>query len=187
MGAVLSADKLERAINAAEVRGHTSPLSLDALVARHAQRRGTNAIRRILDDQRIGATVTRSELENRFLAVLDEHDLPRPSMNRRTDHGELDATWREQRLVVELDGFAVHGTRAAFERDRARDRALQVAGWRVVRITWRQLRDEPGTIATQLSALLGVPPATPRTPSPRSARRARPPRRPTPATRSAAP
>jgi very-short-patch-repair endonuclease len=45
-------------------------------------------------------------------------------------------------------------TRAAFERDGERDRALRVAGWRVVRITWRQRRTDPHTIAGQLAILL---------------------------------
>ena len=56
--------------------------------------------------------------------------------------------------MVELDGFATHGTRAAFEDDRARDRALQTAGYRVLRVTWRQLADDAATIAGQLGALL---------------------------------
>ena len=43
---------------------------------------------------------------------------------------------------MELDGYAAHGTRAAFERDRARDLRLQAEGWRVVRLTWRQLDDD---------------------------------------------
>src|SRR5204863_5525897 len=56
---------------------------------------------------------------------------PCPTNVRSTRHG----------LVVELDGHAVHGTRTAFERDRARDRAFQAAGWRVIRVTWRQLHE----------------------------------------------
>jgi very-short-patch-repair endonuclease len=91
-----------------------------------------------------------------------------------------DALWPDEGLVIELDSYPIHTTRQAFESDRKRDRELTLAGYRVVRITWRQLRDEPARIATQLSELL----ATPRTPSPRSARRARPQSR---ATRSAAP
>jgi very-short-patch-repair endonuclease len=63
--------------------------------------------------------------------------------------------WPDQRLIVECDGFAAHGTRKAFEEYRARDRALQVAGWRVIRITWRQLMTEGGTIAGQMRTLLG--------------------------------
>jgi very-short-patch-repair endonuclease/predicted transcriptional regulator of viral defense system len=188
LAAVVSEEQLERAFDEAEVRRLTSPTSLDALLARYPGRKGAPAIRKVLAKHAaVGQTVTRSELERRFLSLVDASGLPRPRMNRAGDQGELDATWHDERLVVELDGFAVHGTRRAFEDDRARDRALQVAGWRVVRITWRQLRDEPDTIAVQLSALLGVPAAMPRTPSPRSARRGPRRRRPTPATPPAAP
>ena len=157
LAAVVSPDRLERAFNEAEVRRLTSPTSLDALLRRYPGRRGTQAVRRVLErHDAIGVPFTRSDLERDFLAVLDANDIPRPAINRRADdHGELDATWHDQRLVVECDGFATHGTRRAFEADRARDRALVVAGWRVVRITWRQLQEEPDTIARQLAALLG--------------------------------
>jgi len=84
--------------------------------------------------------------------------LPRPPGDRHaaheSDHGELDATWPAARLVVEVDGFATHGTRRAFEADRARDRALQVDGWRVLRLTSRQLAGDAGTIAGQVRILL---------------------------------
>ncbi len=66
----------------------------------------------------------------------------------------IDAVWRDAGLAVELDGHTTHGTRAAFERDRARDRALQVAGFRVVRVTWRQIAREPAALARDLAALL---------------------------------
>jgi very-short-patch-repair endonuclease len=91
-----------------------------------------------------------------LLALLDAGDLPRPTINRLSDDGELDAIWHEQRLIVECDGFAAHGTRKAFEEDRAKDRALQVAGWRVVRVTWRQLTTDGELIARQLRALLAA-------------------------------
>jgi len=155
LAAVVSRPQLEAAFNEAEVRRLMSPTSLDALVARYPKRPGTKAIRGVLENhRRNGATVPTSLLERRFLALLDAHGLPRPHINRRSDHGELDATWPEHRVIVECDGFATHGTRAAFERDRAKDRALQVAGWRVVRITWRQLTDDPDEIAEQLRTLL---------------------------------
>ncbi len=67
---------------------------------------------------------------------------------------EADCVWRSSRVIVELDGRAVHGTAAAFERDRARDRALSAAGWRVVRVTWRQISEEARELAEDLSALL---------------------------------
>jgi very-short-patch-repair endonuclease len=56
--------------------------------------------------------------------------------------------------VVEVDGFAFHSTRQAFERDRVRDAALQTAGYRVIRFTWRQIVDEPHAVVAQLAVLL---------------------------------
>jgi hypothetical protein len=156
LAAVVSAEHLEAAFQEAEVRRLTSPTSLDALLARYPGRRGTQALRRVLENHRKnGQSVPTSVLERRLCAVVDSHDLPLPEINRLSDSGELDAIWRDQRLIVECDGFATHGTRRAFEADRARDRELVVAGWRVVRLTWRQLRDEPDVIARQLAALLG--------------------------------
>jgi hypothetical protein len=67
---------------------------------------------------------------------------------------ECDCLWRSQRVVEELDGRAVHATTAAFERDRARDRALHAEGWRVIRVTWRQLHDESTAIAADLKKML---------------------------------
>jgi very-short-patch-repair endonuclease len=75
-------------------------------------------------------------------------------MNTTIDGYEVDCVWPEQRLIVELDGFDTHRTTFAFERDRARDRRLQAAGWTVVRITWRQLVDEPEAIRADLTRLL---------------------------------
>jgi very-short-patch-repair endonuclease len=67
---------------------------------------------------------------------------------------ELDVLWRAHALAAEVDGFAYHGGRAAFEQDRKRDADLQAAGLRVMRITWRQLVDEPEAVAARLGAAL---------------------------------
>ena len=67
---------------------------------------------------------------------------------------EVDAHWPGTRLVVEIDGWATHGHRGAFERDRAKDARLIAAGYTVMRITWRQLTTEPEAIAARLGAAL---------------------------------
>jgi very-short-patch-repair endonuclease len=67
---------------------------------------------------------------------------------------EVDCLWRRHRLIAELDGHHTHATSMAFERDRARDRALSVEGWRVIRITWRQLRDQAQELEEDLRVLL---------------------------------
>lgn len=57
-------------------------------------------------------------------------------------------------LIVEFDGFAVHGTRQAFESDRIRQNHLVLAGYRVLRYTWRRLQDDPVGIVAEIQAAL---------------------------------
>ena len=102
---------------------------------------------------------TRSEGERRLKALCRAAQLPAPRMNARVAGWEVDAYWPAHKLIVEIDGWRYHGTRAAFERDRRRDAALMAAGYRVVRITWRRLTKEPHSVTAQLGALLTVRPA----------------------------
>src|SRR4051794_34973824 len=95
-----------------------------------------------------------------FLALIDAAGIPRPEVNAIVEGFEVDAVWRDTRLTVELDGRDTHGTAAAFERDRERDRALQVAGWRPIRITYRQLRDTPQAVVRDVRLLRAVCPGT---------------------------
>jgi very-short-patch-repair endonuclease len=71
----------------------------------------------------------------------------------------VDFLWPSKRLVIELDGHAFHSTRAAFERDRVRDAKLQLAGCRVMRVTYRRLDREPAVVAEDVGALLSAGPA----------------------------
>lgn len=98
---------------------------------------------------------TRSELERRFLDVCRRARLPPPEVNVLVEGFEVDALWRDQKLIVELDGYEYHSTRAAFERDRDRDMALQISGYRIIRVTSRRLADDPGEVADGVRALLG--------------------------------
>jgi hypothetical protein len=90
---------------------------------------------------------TRSPLEDAFLELCEVHGIPRPLVNTVVEGFEVDFCWPERRLIVETDGHAYHGTRAAFERDRARDAQLTAHGWRVMRFTERQVRAEPWSVA----------------------------------------
>jgi very-short-patch-repair endonuclease len=158
LAAVLDARHVEKAINEAEVLRLTNPNSLGDLVERHPRRKGIGALRTVLANRTIGSTIIRSELEDRFVQFLDEGVLPRPKVNTNIKIAdrwiEADCVWPDDRLIVELDGHATHATPAAFERDRARDRVLQAAGWRVVRVTWRQLHDESVRLTADLRKLL---------------------------------
>jgi very-short-patch-repair endonuclease len=67
---------------------------------------------------------------------------------------EVDAVWDRERLVVEVDGYRYHRTRAKFERDRRKDAQLLAVGYRVLRVTWRQLTREHETVIATLAATL---------------------------------
>jgi hypothetical protein len=155
LAVVLRPHQLERAMHEVEIQRLTDPLSLPDLLARYPGRRGVRTIRQILD---AGAAPTRSELESRFLSFVRKTGLPLPATNVLVLGFECDCVWREQRVVVELDGRATHATSAAFERDRSRDRALQAAGWRVVRVTWRQLHEDVEALAADLRRIVRAQP-----------------------------
>jgi very-short-patch-repair endonuclease len=69
---------------------------------------------------------------------------------------EVDFFWPDRGLVVEVDGFAFHAHRSAFENDRRRDRILAGEGLTVIRVTWRQLQNEPEKVLARLCMALGA-------------------------------
>jgi very-short-patch-repair endonuclease len=157
LAADLPRPQLERAMNEADIRrlGDCTPLS--ALIDRYPRRAGTATLRAILASKYPTGAPTRNDFEAFFLDFLRDHDLPRPFVNHQVPAaGECDFVWPQHRLIVEVDGYETHGTRQSFEADRARDRALQVAGWRVVRVTWRELLEQPAQLARGLRALLAA-------------------------------
>jgi very-short-patch-repair endonuclease len=99
---------------------------------------------------------TRSRFERRMLALCRRHRLPKPEVNARVGPFLVDFLWQEQGLVVEADGFENHRGRAAFEADRQRDAQLALMAYRVVRFTWRRVRDDPAAVATTVRGLLGA-------------------------------
>lgn len=109
---------------------------------------------RLPTGDRVTPDRTRSELETRFLALCRRHRLPRPEVNVRVDRFRVDFLWRQERLIVELDGWESHRTRSAFEEDRARDARLALLGFEVVRFTWRQVEDHAALAAETVRRLL---------------------------------
>jgi very-short-patch-repair endonuclease len=106
-------------------------------------------LRLIPRDDRDG--MTRSDAERELLALIRRAGLPAPRTNVKVRGHEVDLYWPEHRLVVEFDGWTYHSTRAAFERDRERDAALQLAGERVIRVTHRQLTRRPEALVAQFA------------------------------------
>ena len=125
LASLLDPATLERATNEAEVRN--------------------------LVPRRPGATPTRNDAERALVRLLTRAGLPPTHTNVRVAGYEVDLLYAESRVVVELDSYAFHATRAALERDRAKDAALRLAGHQPLRFTWRQVDERPESVAATVA------------------------------------
>ncbi len=153
LGDVLDERQLSRACEEAERQRCVDWTDALLLVERHPGKLGAKRLRRVLAQQGVGEDRTRSELEQRFLAFCNHHRLGRAEVNSVVAGFEVDACWPAARVVVELDGFAYHGTRLDFERDRRRDAALAALRWVVIRATWARIEHDGRALAGDLRAL----------------------------------
>jgi very-short-patch-repair endonuclease len=146
-------------IREAEYLNRWDRLSLPHLLERYPGKRGSRKVRFALErlkEEPPGRK--RSRLEERFAPFLRRHQLALPRFNDwlfiNGKRYQVDCHWPGTHQIVELDGWQGHHTRSAFREDRARDRALHVAGYSVIHLTWSQLDDEAEQIASDLRALL---------------------------------
>lgn len=155
LAAVLSFHDLEPSFADARARGLVLDRELTELLDRNRGRRGVRPLRRLF---RLGQSggLTRSEAERRLLALVRLAGLPAPEANALVRGFEVDFLWREQRVVLEVDGFAFHAGKGAFERDRARDATLVASGYTVTRVTWRQLVARPEAVIARIAAALAI-------------------------------
>jgi very-short-patch-repair endonuclease len=155
LAGTLSQRQLERAINEAEIKRLWDELSLHDLLRRYPRRMGSRNLRAALSRHSEGAAATKSDLEELFIAFAEGAGLPRPQTNVHVEGIEVDCVWRAQRVIIEVDSWEIHRTRAAFERDREKSRILQAAGWRCVPITYLQLKHASSEVARDVRRLLG--------------------------------
>lgn len=106
-----------------------------------------------------GAARMRSVLERRADEALRSRGAPQGEWNVviYDDRGrvrEVDLCYRQQRLIVEFDGLRYHRTTMRQRRDRATDRRLQLAGWSVLRFTWRDVVHEPAQMVHDIMRAL---------------------------------
>jgi very-short-patch-repair endonuclease len=140
--AVVPPRMVERALEQSYVLRLITPGAIEDALER-ARGRNTAALRRLLAKETATPTLTRSELEEAFLALCRRGGLPDPEVNAQLQGYEVDFLWRKQRRVVEVDGYAFHSRRGAFERDRRKDVDLELAGFPVTRFTHDQVLHEP--------------------------------------------
>jgi very-short-patch-repair endonuclease len=135
-----------------ELRRHASATAYARAIKEAAYRRLiTDAqTRSLLGD----APTAAHESERRLVDLIAKARLPPPKTNRKVHGFEVDLYWPDHGIVVEVDGFQAHGHRQAFEDDRRKDLALRAAGLTVVRVTWRQITEEPEALVAALARLL---------------------------------
>jgi very-short-patch-repair endonuclease len=105
---------------------------------------------------------TRSETESVFLALCRRHRLPLPEVNVEIGRFTVDFVWSAYRLAVEVDGYAAHRGRQAFEDDRERELELAALGFRLRRFSDHQVRRRAGAVAAAVRAeLAALPPRRP--------------------------
>jgi very-short-patch-repair endonuclease len=153
LASVLPERDLARAVEQAQVLRLVTPQELAQIAGRG--RPGSAALHAVLEAQH-EPSLTRSEAEARMLELIRAAGLPAPETNVKVLGHEVDFLWREQKLIVEVDGFAYHSSRQAFERDRRRDARLQAAGFRVIRVTYLQIVDDPASVVACLDAYITI-------------------------------
>jgi very-short-patch-repair endonuclease len=158
LAATCTEREVERAWNEVEVREYRLRLSVPDLIERYPGRKGTVPLARLASGETEPVGITRSELEEAFLSLVDRFELPRPRMNAhlaiRDRFYEIDALWEDRKVAIELDGGGAHRTRRAFEKDRERDRILTADGYTTARLTWRQITATPDEVAADLHLIL---------------------------------
>lgn len=154
LAGMLAPGPLERAVEQSLILRLFDLIAVESVIEAAPTRPGAARLARIVATIHDEPPLTRSDLEALMRDLCTTHDLPIPEVNVLVEAVEVDCLWRAQRLVVETDGHDTHGTRMAFENDRAKDARLTMLGYRVVRFTHRQLTRDPQTVAATLRALL---------------------------------
>lgn len=133
---------VEQALARAVRRDLVDPSRLLETIEGSPKRAGAPLLRSLLRKPS-GPAFTRSTAEDFLLDLLERGGLPDPETNTKVVGHNVDAVFWAEKLVVEVDGFRFHSSRNRFEEDRRRDQELAAAGFRVLRVTWRQLTEEP--------------------------------------------
>lgn len=151
LGVTLPAGALEAAINGADKLGLIDPDLLRETAGKRRGCPGVAAVKTVLDERTFA--LTESELERRFLRLIQRARLPQPLTQQRVNGFRVDFYWPDLRLIVETDGLRYHRTAAQQSRDRIRDQAHAAAGFTALRFTYAQVRYEPERVIATLQAV----------------------------------
>jgi hypothetical protein len=152
---------VRRALAQADYLRLLEPVAVAAVLGQG--RPGAARLREALERHQPTLARTRSWLEAAFIPLCESAGIALPEINARVAGWTVDAVWREERVVVELDGYDNHSSRAQIKRDRRKELELRAVGFLVIRYTWEQIVHQPEVVAADLLAALtnrAEPPAS---------------------------
>ncbi|MGB7859852.1 MAG: type IV toxin-antitoxin system AbiEi family antitoxin domain-containing protein [Acidimicrobiia bacterium] len=163
LAAVLSDGHLERIVDTSVAARRVNLAELNKLFMELGRqgKPGTRRLRRILETRASGYVAPESELERRLVKLIEESGLPKPDFQFKPEwlaptNGRVDLAYPESMLIVEADGRRWHALLNSFESDRLRDNAAQLAGWRILRFTWKAVVDDPLGVAAAVRQALKI-------------------------------
>jgi very-short-patch-repair endonuclease len=161
LGAVVAEGVVERSLESALRWRLTTLARLRWRMGQLARpgRPGPPVLRRVLERRPPGAPPTDSDLETLFLQCLRAAGVRPPVRQHRVQLPDgswilLDDAYLDELVFMELDGWATHGTRQAFRRDRRRQNQAVILGWMPLRFTWADVVHEPERVAAEVKAVL---------------------------------
>lgn len=159
LAAICPRDPVEEAFDDALRRRLVTPSRMQPLLERMRGRPGVAVMRELLD-ARTGMKPIESPLETRLLRALLKAGLPPPVPQYEIFDASarfiarVDFAYPRHKIAIQADGFAFHGGRIRFQKDREQDRILQAMGWRVIRVTAEDVAHRPDRIAALIGAML---------------------------------
>ena len=133
----------------------TAPRDLERRLDEHPGRWGNKRLAHLLRDCRPGVE---AESERRLQRLLEQAGVRGWIANHAVAVGghrfRLDIAFVRARLAVEVDGWAYHRTKEQRDADIERDNLLMLAGWRVMRFSWDDVRDRPDYVLSTIRAVL---------------------------------
>lgn len=153
--AVSATDRqLELAFDRGIVEKILRPTHVADILRRAGGHRGRARLATLLDQERGGLTLTRSELEEQLLTLIRQARLPEPEVNVPFGSWKLDFYWPGARFALEVDGYKYHSSRYRFERDRRKDNELRRAHIEVMRIVSREIRERSLALVADITRAL---------------------------------
>jgi hypothetical protein len=149
----LSRNALRLVLARAEFERQLDLAAIEA--ALRSGRTGSTAVRAALDDHLPQLARCANRFEREFVLLCERFGLPIPDPNERIGRYRPDMLWREQRLIVELDGHDAHSTAAQLAADARRQAELEGRGFTVIRFTWSDLTERPAEVAVAVAMYLG--------------------------------